>query len=121
MTRPKQDAEEEEQQMRVASLVIFAAAFASACGSVAASATGDSSYDRIEELRALRAVDADRRYDRIEELRDSRQAQSLSPAADDSYDRVEATTIRRHATGSRPSLGAILGAAHRCRGTGYRR
>ncbi len=77
--------------MRVASVVILAAAaFASACGSVAASGAGDGSYDRIEELRALRAVDADRRYDRIEELRNSRHASSVSSAGDDSYERVEA-------------------------------
>lgn len=82
--------------MRVASLVILAAAaFVSACGSVAASGAGDSSYDRIEELRALRTVDTDRRYDRIEELRDSRHASSVRSAPDDSYDRVEAHRLNR--------------------------
>jgi hypothetical protein len=82
--------------MRVAIVVILAAAtFATACGSVAASGAGDSSYDRIEELRALRAIGADRRYDRIEELRGIAQSARTIDVSDDSYDKVEAHRLNR--------------------------
>ncbi|HEV8228879.1 MAG TPA: hypothetical protein VGQ86_02895 [Candidatus Limnocylindria bacterium] len=74
--------------MRLFSLLVFAAAaLTSACGSSNALAgSADSSYDRIEALRASRAVEADRRYDRIEELRGA----GRTNVSDDSYDRVEA-------------------------------
>ncbi len=84
--------------MRVVSLIILAAALASACGSRAASGSPDGSYDRIEELRAARAIQADHRYDPIEDLRAARQVSQVSPGGyvwDDSYDKVEATRLHR--------------------------
>ena len=82
--------------MRVFSLVILAAvALASACGSRAASGSTDSSYDRIEELRTSRAIEADRRYDRIEELRGITHSWDTSSAWDNSYDKVEAHRLGR--------------------------
>jgi hypothetical protein len=74
-------------------LIVLTAIFASACGSVAASGDSDRSYDRIEDLRASRAVEADHTYDRVEQLRDQRF--TTPSVSSDPYDTIEANRLSR--------------------------